>query len=601
MADRIEHDTAVDLSGLMAVLSEHLYSTPNVAIRELVQNAHDSIERRGLLDPSAFASEEPRIEVVADEVNHSITITDNGSGLTRSEVIEFLATVGSSGTGALREAGNDDLIGMFGLGFLSAFAVAKNVTVVTTSFSSPAETWCYQSADAFTYSLESTPATHRIGTQVRLDLTPEHHDLAALVALENLLSHYCQLLKHPIVFGDQPAINIAPPWRDPTCGPAEYLAFAKTQADWFKPMAAMPLVSETPPFRGTAWIHDRSSYGNSDNRELSVYLRGMLVTDNDRDLLPRWAGFIGGAIEVPHLAPTASRETLQRDSEYTELQVAISDQLVTSLLNMAQSDPASWQQVVHRHGTALIQAAIVDDRLFALLADHVRVPTSHGDLLVSELAHGRRIHVGASTQRSVGDLMFVAQGIPLARGQLLGVLPFLRRYANERSMVLVETGSPEGTAALFEPVEVPAEDSQWLQDVLAAKDEQVVIANFEPATLPIMIMPDPDAELQRKIAALERPGGPGSAALSLARIHTDQFADLPLRRVYLNNKNGLIEHLLAVRGERPAAAMQVATILRSYKTIMLASDLDRSGQSELNLVLEESAAVLNGLLLGGQP
>ncbi|MBL8910550.1 MAG: ATP-binding protein, partial [Archangium sp.] len=84
--------TQVDLAGLMSVLGEHLYSTPTVALRELVQNAHDAITRRKI--EASGSPFEPRIEVKLDRARGTLTITDSGAGLTRQEIIDFLATIG---------------------------------------------------------------------------------------------------------------------------------------------------------------------------------------------------------------------------------------------------------------------------------------------------------------------------------------------------------------------------------------------------------------------------------------------------------------------------------------------------------------------------
>ncbi|MEG8103005.1 ATP-binding protein, partial [Xanthomonas hortorum] len=127
----------VDLNGLMSVLSKHLYSTPVVALRELVQNAHDSILRRRLEQPDWQG--ESRIEVHADAAQGIVRIVDTGAGLTQQEIHDYLATVGVGYTRGLRQGGHEDsgLIGMFGLGFLSAFVLARRVSVRTTSYQSP--------------------------------------------------------------------------------------------------------------------------------------------------------------------------------------------------------------------------------------------------------------------------------------------------------------------------------------------------------------------------------------------------------------------------------------------------------------------------------
>ena len=142
------YSTEVNLNGLIEVLSKHLYSTPVVAVRELVQNGHDAIVRRRIEQPDA--PKDNQIRVVADVAKSTITITDTGAGLTESEIHGFLATVGVGYTRMLRQQDdNTGLIGMFGLGFLSAFVLAKEVTVLTTSWQTPDQSWKYHSTSGF--------------------------------------------------------------------------------------------------------------------------------------------------------------------------------------------------------------------------------------------------------------------------------------------------------------------------------------------------------------------------------------------------------------------------------------------------------------------
>ncbi|PTT35628.1 molecular chaperone HtpG, partial [Stenotrophomonas sp. HMWF022] len=141
----------VDLNGLMTVLGKHLYSTPMVALRELVQNAHDSIIRRRIEQPGIQSVS--RIDVQVDVAAGVLRITDTGAGLTRQEIHDYLATVGVGYTRGLRQDGEDNegLIGMFGLGFLSAFVLARRVSVRTTSYQSPGLGHLYVSSNAEQY------------------------------------------------------------------------------------------------------------------------------------------------------------------------------------------------------------------------------------------------------------------------------------------------------------------------------------------------------------------------------------------------------------------------------------------------------------------
>ncbi len=263
-------NTEVNLNGLMTVLGKHLYSTPVVAVRELVQNAHDSIIRRRLEDPAfaaaattgapadADASEktapQSRITVIGNPAKGTLRVIDTGAGLTAEEIHAYLATVGVGYTRTLREKDDDTgLIGMFGLGFLSAFVLANEVTVTTTSYQQPHQGRRYQSATGERYTLSPAPA-RAIGAEVALTLREEFTHLASPETLRRVLTHYCVLLREPVYVGDSPTpLNPErPPWQEPEGNTVEHpawllrkrLAFARRFEDYFEPVCTMPV---TPP------------------------------------------------------------------------------------------------------------------------------------------------------------------------------------------------------------------------------------------------------------------------------------------------------------------------------------------------------------------
>src|SRR5262245_61496881 len=143
--------TRVDLAGLMRVLGEALYSTPHVAIRELVQNAHDSCTRRRIEGDAGFT---PAVSVTS--APGKLIVTDNGAGLTLAEIHAYLATVGAGYTRTLRDEGKGSgLIGYFGLGFLSAFAVSEKIEVWTCSYKAPQSAHRFISRSGETYTVEA--------------------------------------------------------------------------------------------------------------------------------------------------------------------------------------------------------------------------------------------------------------------------------------------------------------------------------------------------------------------------------------------------------------------------------------------------------------
>ncbi|MFF1907165.1 ATP-binding protein [Kitasatospora sp. NPDC058218] len=572
--------TEVDLGGLVNVLATHLYSTPLVALRELVQNAHDSHTRRLLEDPDG--DHRPLIRVRADADRRTVGIEDTGAGLTEPEIHAFLATVGTGYTRMLRDlTGNQELIGAFGLGFLSAFSVADEVTVTTTSHRDPLLGHRYRSRGGEQYSVEQVPARPTPGTLVELSLKTEHAHLADEHALREVLGRYCVLLPIPVFVGDdeQPVNAVPVPWRQSVDGDqhAARMRFAGAFGRRFEPLTAFPVqpVEGGSDAVGLLWVQDGGTYGSSDNRDLAVYLRGMLLAEDARDLLPGWAGFIGGVVESSRLTPTASREDLQRDEHYRALQEALTDAVVEGLYETARLRPAVWRRILARHGQDLLGAALCDDRLFTLLADDVPVPTSQGDLTAGALraAGGGAVHVALGSGGGFEEMLYRAMQVPIARGDRYAVLPFLRRYAGLRDCRIVELGSESGNRELFRDPErpLPAEEAAWLAGALADPGEQLVPARFDPPGLPLVLVPDREAELKARIEDDQADARIPSAALRLARAFTARSGGEVKARLYLNLASPAVQDLLtAYRGGHTGSAT-AAGLLRSLKVIMAAA------------------------------
>lgn len=571
------HRAGVDLKGLMSVLGKHLYSTPTVALRELVQNAHDAILRRRL-EQSDWTGE-GRIEVVGDPLSNTISITDTGAGLTEHEIHAYLATVGIGYTRGLREAGEDDgsLIGMFGLGFLSAFVLAQRVIVRSTSYQQPHLGFCYQSSTAEQYSVTACEA-RSVGTQVILELREQYCALAEKASLHAILQRYCALLDVPIQVGTGvgEVINLLPPpWRQsaqdsvhPLQLHKRQLAFAKGFEHRFEPICCIPVASpQQGDLQGLLWVQDGTTYGSSDNRNFKVFLRGMLLDDDARDLLPSWAGFIGGVIECSSLTPTASREALQRDQSYSTVRHAIGEALIDGLVGLAEHQPHAWRRVLARHGESLLGATLCDLRLFHLLKDSLRIPTSQGDLLASDLPVEGAVHVLLDRQDGFETMLFHGLGFPLAHGSRYAVLPFLQLWCEMQGLRLIELGSEHGDRHLFTQVSLPASQLDWLHEQLVM-DEELVVALFTPETMPMLVVSNHEAQLKALLESDEADRRIASAALHLARQFTRQITAQAPRRLYLNLANPAIAALLQAIDEQSPGALDAARLLKAFKVIM---------------------------------
>lgn len=598
-----KHTTGVDLGGLLNVLGKHLYSTPTVAVRELIQNAHDSITRRRIEQPEWTDVGHLRLDSAA---GHTILrISDNGSGLTESEIHTFLATVGVGYTRTLREQ-SDTLIGMFGLGFLSAFVIADNVTLTTTSYQDPERTWRYESADGQTYTVTPAPPTGSPGTRIELTLRKGFAHLGRPSALTPLIGHYCAFLAEPVFFGDTRINDITPPWRVHAGNVIEHpvqqrkrnLEFARKFERQFAPLCTMPVKpAGASDLRGMLWIQDGASYSSSDNRNMSVFVRGMLLDDDARDLLPRWACFVSGVVESNFLTPTASREDLQRDEHYCQAKADIEDALTDGLADIAATQKEAWRRIVTRHNEALLAAALCSDHLFALLVDAVRIPTSHGEMSLAALrAHGP-IHVSLGTSGGFEDMLFRALQIPVARGERYAVHAFLRRWAELRGGKLIEIGTDRGNEKLFAQADLPQAQLDWLTEHLA-DGETVVAARYQPVDLPLVVVPDREAELKERLEADESDQRIAQSALQLVRAFTATIKGDIKTRLYVNLDNPAIASLLAMHAREgdTAGARQALGLLHAVKVIMLSSDATKlAGKDSLGQALRGIGAAVRVL------
>ncbi|VTP16034.1 Chaperone protein HtpG [Phytobacter ursingii] len=588
-----QHDTAVNLHGLMQVLSKHLYSTPIVALRELVQNAHDAIVRRRLEDvTSAFT---PEIRVTGNPQNKTITISDSGAGLTKQEIHEFLATVGIGYTRQLRQEDDDTgLIGMFGLGFLSSFVLARQVTVHTTSWKTPQEGWVYRSDNGETYRIEYA-FPREPGFTVTLSLKDEFSYLADNPLLETLLGRYCVLMREPLFVGQsETAVNhLSPPWRRDHDSPVvlhpglrqkQNIEFASRFERTFTPICTIDITpSGKSDVVGILWIQDGATYGTSDNRNLSLFLRGMLLDDQAHDLLPLWAGFVGGVVESNILTPTANREDLQRDDAYFATQHALAEGLINGLGELAKNQPAIWRRVLLRHNEALLGAAICDERLFDLLKDDLLIPTSKGEIPVSHLRQQNTLLVMPGEESSFEEMLFRLSGRPVALGHRYAVIPFLRRWATLYSARLIEIGTSGGNQSLFSCHEISQQEEQWWREQLA-DDEECVISRFEPAVLPFVVVPNREVELKQRLEQDDADRRMSTAALMLARQFTQRISEQSDKQLYINFNNPAIKAISASwqNGKHTDVACQ---LLKSLKVI-LSFQLQRSGPNDFHQALD---------------
>ena len=565
-------NTDVNMDGLLEVLGKNLYSSPNVAIRELVQNAHDACVRREIEEEGEHSF---RIQLIPDYAKKTLTIIDSGSGLTFEEIRTYLATIGSGYTRVLRDSTQtEDMIGYFGLGFLSAYVVSDRVSVVTTSYQTPDKTWRFVSKGGKTFSIEQLDESHPVGTTVTLNLSESFHSLSEHDLLDGLLRKYCSLIQIPIYLADSTeAVNeIQVPWRNEYQSDIkrtkDNLAFAQIFEDIFQPICTIEIPKDNPHgVNGLIWIQDSSGYSTSDYRNVSVFVRNMFITHEGRELLPLWAGFVGCVLESNQLIPTASREDLQKTDYYYQVQDFLTETLINGLKNIAATQSENWRRILARHNQALIGASVTDDDLFLLLKDSLKITTSHGDISVDKLLSlsKNKFYVQLEDKNNYEQILFRANNIPVVYGYLFAVSSFCNKYADFYQKELVNLGTEKGKKQLFSLQAVEPEQAAKFESLFKKSGDSLFYTHIEPAEIPLVIVEDKDAALKKRIDEDENNKKIGSAALALAQIYTKDIDATNERDVFINLNSPLIKKVIE---SDDVQAKVLADMLRSFTAIL---------------------------------
>lgn len=549
------------LPGLIKILAENLYSDPRVGLRELLQNSHDSISRRQIEQPKW--RDAPSIRIHVNKTKNAIEIQDNGSGLTREETVTYLATIGRGYTRELRErlAFEDTerynaLIGQFGLGFLSAFLLAESVEVETLSYKPKSTPVLWKSQGSESYQLNEGERTE-IGTTVRLKLKPAMRYLVNESTLDELVKRFADLLTHPVYVSNnshRSNSGIAP-WNAEDIAESlqEFLTSRGNDDEplWFMRLTDQTLSLEqetiTVPLAGIIYIPPRSIASVQEHGDAMVFIRNMFIREGDRRLLPRWARFARAIVESPMLTPTVSREDIHEDENLNLVTQAIEQQFLAAFDQLSRERSSRWNQILDAHANLIMAWGAENRDFFNRIVKRVKLPTSRGQLTIGEYlkqTKSKSIYFQADeTPRLSDQVLLEGCGKPVIDATWYGILPFLERYEAENKgvrLVQADTDIP----SLIRTVK-----DKKFQDFLGCFKESpysVQIGEFEPASLPAVLVFDRNAEFLRQVAERDEDLAlpPGVEAL-LDSCAEEMQADgqTPQGTLYLNAKSSLINKL----------------------------------------------------------
>lgn len=365
----------VNLKGMIELLSEHIYSAPNVFVRELLQNGIDAATARRTIDENHRGT----INVYVNKVDGypQIIFEDNGIGLSEDEVHQFLSVIGqSSKRGDFNEK---DYIGKFGIGMLSCLVVSHEIVVETKSLIKD-QAVCWRGKADGTYTVEPIDTMTQAGTRVILSPKKEWLPLFEVAELKKNILYFGSALPVTINLitdqGTEVLVDKDPVWMNPNSTKEEWLEYGK-QVFNVNFLDAFFLKSQAGEVTGVAYIMPYKVQF-SGAKQHKIYLKRMFLCEQATNLLPEWTSFVKCIINTNALRPTASRESLMDDDLMKQAKKELSNCFKDYLKVLMLSDVKKLGEIINIHHIYIKALAVEDRDLLKMFADYIPFETNKG-------------------------------------------------------------------------------------------------------------------------------------------------------------------------------------------------------------------------------
>ncbi|CUH97102.1 Chaperone protein HtpG [Propionispora sp. 2/2-37] len=419
---------------LLDLMIHSIYTNREIFLRELISNASDAIDKirfasltnQDLLEGNA----DFEIFLLPDEGTKTLTISDNGMGMTYDEVVENIGTIAKSGTKAflekMKESGSgsaSDLIGQFGVGFYSAFMVAKKVTLITRA-PGQAKGVRWESAGDGAYTIEECEKEAR-GTTIILTLHDEHcaadhpaENFLNRYTLQSLVKKYSDYIRSPIkmnfvkeekprdpdgkIIEDAPATqtvevrtlnSMAPLWtknKNEITKEEYHQLYKNLFHDWEDPLEIIhSKVEGAVEYTTVLFIPAHAPfdfYQREATSGIRLYSRNVFVMDNYKDLLPDYLRFVRGLVDSPDFSLNISRELLQHSSQLKKVGKNLEKSVLKTLENLLSKERSKYETFWKEYGKAIKSGVYSDYQNREKLQDLLLFPSSNSEDALTTLA-----------------------------------------------------------------------------------------------------------------------------------------------------------------------------------------------------------------------
>ncbi|MFC4224214.1 HSP90 family protein [Lysinibacter cavernae] len=542
----------VDLRGVVDLLSRHIYSSPRVFLRELLQNGRDAVSARRREFADAPVGVVQIVPAGLADGTNDFVFRDNGVGLTATEASELLATVGrSSKRDDMLSMNRDDYLGQFGIGLLSCFMVADTITVRSRSArgGAPIE-WKGNTNGTFTIRElnDAESANLPIGTEISLNPRDGDSDLLTPSSVLKLAALYGRYLDLAVEVA-QPAtetpptdstpdgvrwvtVNEDPIFSKPFDKPGDELLALGEKLLGQRPFDAIEVVVPSTGTRGTAFVLPFSPRPGS-RQSHRAYLGGMLLSETVDDLLPDWAFFVRVVIDTTGLNPTASREQFIASSELEETREAIGAAVRRWIMLLSATKPHLLQEFIQIHSLGLKSLAVHDDELAEAVVNWLTIETSLGHMTINDYlnSYGSLRYTGTVDEfRQLAPIAStdapIVNGGYIYESELFARLPQFMDGVHTEQVTVADELDNLDVPPLDDRDAVVALEAK-ATDVLSAVDCRVSVRSFHPSDLSSLYVADPAVlrRMERTKAATIAPGLWSQVVTTVDTIFTAQAGE----------------------------------------------------------------------------
>lgn len=394
---------------MMPIIKKWLYSEKDIFIREIVANAQDAITKhKKLVDLGEATPEEHyRVNVVVDEKAGTLTVEDNGIGMTEEEVEKYITQIAFSGAADFvdkyEKAGGDGIIGHFGLGFYSAYMVSSDIEIFTKSYREDAPAVHWESDGNSTYTIGDCDRTER-GTKIVMHIADDEKEFLKEGTIRQLLRKYCSFMPYEIYLNptgkeDEKPVNTTHPLylkQPKDCTEQEYKDFYRdTFADFNEPLFWIHLNMEYPfRLKGILYFPKVKKQVELERGKVKLYCNQVFIADNIKEVIPEFLMLLNGVIDCPDIPLNVSRSFLQNDRQVQKIAKHITKKVADKLIELYKNDKERYETCWQDIATFVKFGCIKDEDFYKkveeivvyknLAGEYVPVTSLYGEELTDE-------------------------------------------------------------------------------------------------------------------------------------------------------------------------------------------------------------------------